>query len=129
MKTPTLQTRVAENTVDQKSRNFQGIYHITENDMPQQCRTSIGTSTRHGHMANAIGNATDWNLHLRYTVPFEDYDLRLNISITKWCRRAIASQHGLGDLLGDVLDNLVHVELLHWCEGAWHVLCIKWSFN
>jgi hypothetical protein len=51
------------------------------------------------------------------------------ISSTKWCHPAIASQHDLGDFLGDVLDNLVHVELLHWCEGAWHVLCIKWRPN
>ena len=84
---------------------------------------------RHGHMANAIGNATNGDLSYAYTVHFEDYELSLKISSTKWCHPAIASQHDLGDFLGDVLDNLVHVELLHWCEGAWHVLCIKWNFN
>jgi hypothetical protein len=41
----------------------------------------------------------------------------------------MASQLDLGDFLGNVLDNLIHIEFLHWCEGAWHILHINWNLN
>jgi hypothetical protein len=41
----------------------------------------------------------------------------------------MASQLDLGDFLCNVLDNLIHIEFLHWREGAWHVLHINWTLN
>jgi hypothetical protein len=48
---------------------------------------------------------------------------------TKWCHKAMANRLHLGDFLSDILDNIIHIELLHWCEGAWHVLRINWSVS
>jgi hypothetical protein len=60
-------------------------------------------------------------LHEGTPYTWEDYLLSLKLWSTKWYHRAMASQLDLGDFLGNVLDNLIHIEFLHWREGAWHI--------